>query len=123
MSPLGAVKGDEQGRKSLMYRVAIHNTFIAFPIYSLRSPTSNSRSEPLRYKIFADIAPDFIREHVGKGGCQQNCSRRAFIPEGTEWAEARQTSSIGRFLFFFKGRSWPVSAVRDLLLPAKGAPS
>ena len=96
--------------KNIVYRVAVHNTFIAFPIYSLRSPTSNSRSEPLRYKIFADIAPDFIREHVGKGGWQRNCSRRALMPEGTAWAEARQTSSIGRFLFFFKGRFWPIAA-------------
>lgn len=114
MSPLSAVKGNEQGRKNLVYRVAIHNTFIAFPIYSLRSPTSNSRSEPLRYKIFADIAPDFIREHVGKGECQQNCSRRALIPEGTAWAEARQTSSIGRFLFLFKDRFWPYTALPSL---------
>lgn len=85
MSPLGAVKGDEQGQKNIVYRVAIHNTFIAFPMYSPIT-TSNSRSEPLRYKIFADIAPDFIREHVGKGGSQRNCSRRALIPEGTAWA-------------------------------------
>lgn len=86
MSPLGAVKGMSKVKKNIVYRVAIHNTFIAFPMYSPIT-TSNSRSEPLRYKIFADIAPDFIREHVGKGGSQRNCSRRALIPEGTAWAE------------------------------------
>ena len=98
--------------KSLAYRVAIHNTLIIFPIYSLRSPTSNSRSEPLRYKIFADIAPDFIREDAGKGGRQRNRSSRVLTPKGAAWAEARQLSSIGRLPLFFKDRFWPKAAPR-----------
>jgi hypothetical protein len=92
--------------KSIVYRVAIHNTFVPSDTLPLIT-YPNSLSELLRYKIFADIAPDLIREHMGKGRRKRNCLRRALIPEGTAWAEPRQTPSIGRFLFFFKGRFWP----------------
>lgn len=50
-----------------MYRVTIHNTFIAFPIYSLRSPTSNFRSEPYTLQNLCRYSSRLHTRARGKG--------------------------------------------------------
>src|SRR5690606_36359832 len=114
MSPLGAVKGDEQGQKK--YSVSRSDTLYIYRFSDVLSDHHLQLSK--RAATLQNLCRYSSRLHTrarGKGRESAELLTSSANSRGHGVGRARQTSSIGRFLFFFKGRFWPIAALSHIV--------